>query len=133
MDSALNTWAIGVDAEANVWEPLTIDFHYSFLHSSEKRDYEFRSDGSLPPQLSGEDIGSNFPRLSNADHIIESSALYRIDDKWAARLFFRYQHSTIENFQQAGLTPLIGRFLSLGSIDRKFSASILGATIRYRF
>ena len=133
MKSEATTWTLGFDLEMQVWDRLTHDLHGIYLHSNEQRDYSFESDGALTAGLTGIDAGTDFPDLQNTDRIFESSLLYEASEQWAVRLFFRYQYSTFDNYQLDGLEPRIGHLLMLGHTDKDFTASIFGATLRYRF
>ena len=133
MKAEAYTWSLGFDIEMQLWERLTLDLHATYLHSNEQRDYEFASDSALTAGLVGDEVGTDFPDLQNTDRVFEGSLLYEASEAWAVRLFFRYQYSTFDNYQLRGLEPRIGHLLTLGHTDKDFTASVFGATVRYRF
>ena len=127
MDAEMTTWVFGIDIETTLWERIDFDFHYSFQHSNEQRDYWFDTVGALSPGLTADEAGNNFPDLKNTDHILGASLLYELNEMWAVRFFYRYQYSTIDHVQRQGLEP------RLGHVPDDFSASIFGSTLRFRF
>ena len=130
----MKTWAFGIDVEMSLWNRFNFDFHYSFQHSNEQRDYWYDPAGAaLTTGVTPSEAGNKFPDLKNTDHILGTSLLYELNDMWAVRFFYRYQYSSIDNVQRQGLEPRINHVLTLGHVPDDFSASVFGSTIRFRF
>ena len=64
---------------------------------------------------------------------MEASARVPITEQLAARVLYRYIHSTVANFTEDGLSPRIGHALYLGHRDGDFAAHVLGGTVQLRF
>jgi hypothetical protein len=50
-----------------------------------------------------------------------------------SRVFYRFQYSTINDFQQQGLEPVVNHNLYLGHVDDDFAVHVIGATVRLRY
>ncbi len=49
------------------------------------------------------------------------------------RVFYRFQHSTIDDFHQQGLVPVVNQNLFLGHVDDDYTVHVMGITSRFRY
>lgn len=123
-------------------ERVTLSSNYRVIHTRQRVDYDFASDGALFFLVTGAQAGRRFPNLETVDHVLESSLRVQLVEHLAVRVFHRYQRGELDDFQQQGLadpTLLSGAFgsgtgvLFLGHRDRDYSAHVVGATLQLRF
>lgn len=131
--SKAQTFAAGAGFSARPWSRLELRADYQLLLSRERIAYDFASAAALAPGLSAADVGNHFPQLRNTDHVVETTARITVTDWLATRVIYRFQHSRVSNFHQAGLQPRIGHALYLGHIDGDFNAHVVGASAEVSF
>jgi MtrB/PioB family decaheme-associated outer membrane protein len=139
--SEQNSLFAGVGLTWRLLERVTLDLNYRVIHTRQRVDYDFASDGALF-LVTGAQAGRRFPNLETVDHVLESSLRVQLVEHLAVRVFHRYQRGELDDFQQQGLadpTLLSGAFgsgtgvLFLGHRDRDYSAHVVGATLQLRF
>ena len=123
----------GAGLSTRPWRRLELRADYQVMLSRERISYDYATAAALAPGVTAQDAGSAFPDLRNADHIVEASARVPITEQLAARVLYRYIHSTVANFSEDGLVPRIGHALYLGHRDGDFDAHVLGGTVQLRF
>ncbi len=121
--------AAGAGFTARPVERLELRLQYQLLVAEERLSYGFASASALAPGTTAADAGARFPTLRNTDHILDTSARFQVTDWVALRFAYRYWHSTIANFHQAGLVPRIGHAIYLGHVDGDFAAHWLGGSV----
>ena len=132
-DSDGSTLGLGTGFRAQVLPRLVLSGDYSWLRSRDQLDYSYASDGALAPTTTAAEAGSGLPRLRTSDQVLRLAAELELSERWSARLFYRFEHSRLEDPQQRGLVPLIRRTLYLGHVDDDFKASIVGGALSLRF
>lgn len=126
--------AVGAGLEARPAERLTLEADYRYLRTQELVDTAFdRTGGALAPPTDPATARSKFPELLVSDHVLELSARYRWSDAIESALAYRLFHSTIDDYHQNGLVPLVNQNLYLAGIDDDFTAHLIGITARLRF
>ena len=122
----------GVTARPHASVELRADYH--FQRSQETVDTDFdRSGGALTPGVDPATARSRFPSPRQLDHVLDASAIYHWTDAIASRVFYRFQHSTIDDFHQRGLEPVINHNLFLGHVDDDYEVHVFGITSRFRY
>lgn len=132
-DSDGSTLGFGTGFRAQVLPRLELSGDYSWLRSRDELDYAFASDGALAAATTGAEAGSGLPGLRTRDQVLRLTAELALWEHWTARLFYRFEHSRLEDPQQRGLVPRIGQRLYLGHVDDDFEASLVGAALSLRF
>lgn len=128
------TGSTGVGIWARPFARVSVETNYSFILSRQKLDYDYRSNGAVPPGISGAEAGNDFPDLRTEDHLLQTSVRLELTENVALRAFHRYERSTIDDFQQTGLGPGVsaGAYY-LGHVDRDYEAHVVGATLQLSF
>ena len=133
-DSNFSGMTLGVGLTATPVPRVALRADYRFQRSNEDIDTAFdRSGGALPPSTDPATARSRFPSLSQTDHLLDASASYAWTDTITTRAFYRYQYSTIRDFHQRGLQPVINQNLFLGHVDDDYSVHVVGATWQFRY
>ena len=125
--------AFGAGLSTRPWRRLELRADYQVMLSRERISYDYASEAALAPGVTAQTAGSDFPDLRNSDHVVEASARFPITEQIAARVLYRYIHSTVANFTEDALVPRIGHALYLGHRDGDFDAHVLGGTVQLRF
>ena len=121
------TGAAGVGLWARPFARVTLDTNYGFILTTQKLRYDYRSDGALPPGVTGAEAGNRFPDLRTEDHVLQTSLRVELTEKVALRAFHGYERGTIGDFQQTGLQAgVIAEAYYLGQVDRDYDAHVVG-------
>jgi len=136
-------WRLGSDAQVHSagvgvrWKAtsrITLQTDYALLDGREGVDYEFASASAIGTGVSPAQAGSHFPPLRYLDQAITTSLVVALTEHLELRLFHRFEDSSVQDFAQRHLEPLSDpRALFLGHVDRDFSASLYGASLRLGF
>jgi len=135
-DSFSRGLPVGAGLTAQPHKSLELRADYRFQGSHEVVDTDFdRTGGALTPLSVPTDAPSGFPALRQIHHVVDASAAYHWTDAMTSRVFYRFQYSTINDFQQQGLEPVANHNLYLGHVDDDFAVHVIGATaiLKYRF
>ena len=135
LDSDVDSVGVGAGLRYRLLHRYTVQIDYAFQQSKEKLDYDFASTGSLAPGVDLAEVGSSFPELENSSHVLQASLRAAWTERLSTRLTYRFEHSTIDDFHQTDLEPLLGNFqaLYLGHVDRNATTHVYGATVSCRF
>jgi len=113
---------------------VSLEANYSFILATQKLYYAYASGGALAPGVTPAEAGNQFPELRTEDHVLQTSLRLELTEKVALRVFYRYEHGTIDDFQQTGLeAAVIAGAYYLGHIDRDYTAHVIGSTLQLRF
>jgi len=116
---------------------VSLEANYSFVLATQKLHYSYASGGALAPGVLPAEAGNQFPELRTVDHVLQTSLRLEITEEGAIRAFYRYEHGTIDDFQQAGLEAAVIEGASgayyLGHVDRDYTAHVIGSTLQLRF
>lgn len=133
-DSDSRGITLGAGLTAQPHEGLELRADYRFQRSHEVVDTDFdRTGGALTLLSVAADAPSRFPTLRQVDHVVDASVAYHWTDAITTRVFYRFQYSTINDFQQQGLQPVVNHNLYLGHVDDDFAVHVIGATVRLRY
>ena len=125
---------IGAGLTARPHTNLELRLDYRFQRTDEIVDTQFDpAGGALPVNVVAADVRGRFPTLRQLDHVVDSSATYRWSDAISIRVFYRFQYSTVDDFHQQGITPVLNQNLFLGHIDDGYEVHIIGITSRFRY
>jgi hypothetical protein len=145
-----NRWQLGSEQDSffagggltwRLVDRVTLDTTYRLIHTRQRLDYDFASDGALFG-VTGAQAGRRFPALETIDHVLESALRVEVSENLAVRVFHRFQRGKLNDFQQKGLadpTLLNDAFttgtgvLFLGHRDRNYTTHVVGATLQIRF
>jgi MtrB/PioB family decaheme-associated outer membrane protein len=122
----------GVTARPHASVELRADYHFQRSYETVDTDFD-RNGGALTPGVDPATARSRFPSPRQIDHVLDASAIYHWSDAIASRVFYRFQHSTIDDFHQSGLEPVINHNLFLGHVDNDYEVHVLGITSRFRY
>jgi hypothetical protein len=129
-----STVAAGLSAWRRLLERVTLETSYTFILTRSRLDYDYASDRALSLGIDSGAAGGHFPTLITEDHVLLTSLRVELLRHLALRVFHLYQHSRIEDFQQAGLEAgVLGGAYYLGHVDRDYHAQAVGATVQLRF
>jgi len=125
-------------AGAGLWlrvlDRVSVDANYSFILTTQKLDYEYASDGALAPGVITAEAGNAFRKLRSENHVLQTGLRLEVTKEVAVRTFYRYEHGTIDDFQQTGLEQaVIAGAYYLGHVDGDYTAHVIGATLQLRF
>ena len=126
-------YSAGAGLSARPLAVLELRIDYWLSIASERLSYDFASVAALAPGTAPDAVGSRFPDLRSADHVVDVSARLELAAGVAARVLYRFQRSTIDDPQQAGLVPRIGRTLYLAHVDGDFTAHVVGGSLELSF
>jgi hypothetical protein len=112
---------------------LELSGDYTWLRSREELDYAYASAAALAGNTTPQQAGDDLPRLITSDQVLRLAAELRLSERWSGRLFWRFEHSRLEDPQQRGLVPLIRRALYLAHVDDDFEATVAGVALSLRF
>ena len=113
---------------------FTLQTDYAFLDSREGVDYDFASAAALGTAVTPDQAGSHFPPLRYRDQLVATSLIVALDQHVELRLFYRFEHSSVQDFAQRHLEPLSDpSALFIGHVDGDFSASLYGVSLRLAF
>jgi MtrB/PioB family decaheme-associated outer membrane protein len=112
---------------------LELSGDYSWLRSRDELDYDYASDGALAGSTTAADAGDGLPELRTRDQVLRLGAELDLSERWSARLFYRLEHSRLEDPQQQGLQPLIRRILYLAHVEDDFNAQVFGGSVSLTF
>ncbi len=133
-DSDSRGITLGAGLTAQPHEGLELRADYRFQRSHEVVDTDFdRTGGALTFRSVAADAPSRFPTLRQIDHVVDASVAYHWTDAITSRVFYRFQYSTINDFQQQGLQPVVNHNLYLGHVDDDFAVHVIGWTVRMRY
>ncbi len=123
-ETELWSFALGAGFRWQVLPLLTWKADYVHTHSRETQRSE---SGALS-------VSDRFPSQHGTDHAVETSLAFQWLEPLGTTLFYRFQHGTLRDLNQLGLTPnLGGNALTLGHVDGDYSAHLIGATLALRF
>jgi MtrB/PioB family decaheme-associated outer membrane protein len=122
VDEDATTFALGAGAHL-MRGPLRLEASYSFVDTRTQLDYDFASDTALAGVTAAQ-AGSRYPELKTRDHVLMSSLFWEFRPGFALRLAYRFSHSTLRDFQQAGLPTRDGNRIFFGHQDRSYQASL---------
>jgi hypothetical protein len=130
--------AAGLGLWARPFAHVSVETNYVFILNTQQLDYDYRSDGALPPGITSAEAGNHFPDLRTEDQVLQTSLRLELTEQVALRVFHRYEYSTIDDFQQTGLDSeadagVIGGAYYLRHVDRDYDAHVVGATLQLRF
>jgi len=79
--------------------------------------------------------GSRFADLRYVNHLFQTSLRTQIHSGLSLRLSYAFRDSSIDNFQQTGLEPIVAeqQLLYLGHVDRDFTTHVVTVTLQYQF
>jgi MtrB/PioB family decaheme-associated outer membrane protein len=133
-DSETRGITVGAGLTARPHSNLELRLDYHFQHSRETADADFDpGGGALPPSVAAATARSHFPSLRQLDHVVDGSATYHWSDAIGTRIFYRFQYSTIDDFHQQGLIPVVNQNLFLGHVDDDYTVHVMGITSRFRY
>ena len=133
-DSDAIVIVIGVGLTARPVTNLDFRLDYRFQRSDEVVNTRFDPvGGALPPLVVAAGANGRFPSLRQLDHVVESSATYRFSDAISTRVYYRYQYSSIDDFHQQGLVPVVNQNLFLGHTDDGYEVHVIGITSQFRY
>lgn len=133
-DSDTRTVSVGAGVEARPLDRVFLDVSYRYLRTGEVVETGFdRTGGALSPVIDPMTARSGFPALLSADHVLDLSARYRFAEDVDTRVFYRLEHSTLDDYHQDGLVPLINQNLYLANLDDDFTAHIVGVSVILRY
>jgi hypothetical protein len=130
-DSKLDSYSAGAGFSAHLG-PLQLIADYTFQRTVDRVGYAYASAGAIADD-GGTPPTPGFPELLLQDQILETQAVLRISDPVSVRLLYRYQNSTIADYQQTGLPLVSGNRLFLGHIDGDYSAHVIAGALQIRF
>lgn len=122
----------GLTARLHTRFDLRMDYHFQRSHETVDTDFD-QSGGALTPGVDPATARSRFPSLRQLDHVLDVSAIYHWSDAIGTRVFYRFQHSTIQDFHQQRLQPVINHNLFLGNVDDDYEVHVFGITSRFRY
>lgn len=131
-DSRGITLGAGLTAQPHTRLELRGDYRFQRSHEVVDTDFD-RTGGALTPLSDPTNARSRFPTQRQIDHIVDASANYHWTDSISTRVFYRFQYSTINEFHQQDLQPVINHNLYLGHVDDDFAVHVLGATCQLRY
>jgi MtrB/PioB family decaheme-associated outer membrane protein len=132
-DSDGSTVGLGTGFRAQLTARLELSGDYSWLRSRDELDYAFASDAALALNTTSALAGSGLPDLRTRDQVLRLAAELELSERWSARVFYRLEHSQLEDPQQRGLAPRVRRALYLSHVDDDFNAQIVGGSLTLRF
>ena len=133
-DSDTRGITVGAGLTARPHSKLELRLDYRFQRSHEIVDTDFdRAGGALPPSVIAATARGRFSSLRQLDHVLDTSATYRWSDVISTRVFYRFQYSTINDFHQRGLRPVLNQNLFLGHVDDDYAVHVMGITSRFRY
>ena len=134
-DSERRTWGAGAGLRLAFWKRFDWRVDYSFFHSKEELSYDFDPAGNALADVTAAQAGSRFPDLRYVDHLLQTSLRSQIHGGLSLRVFYAFRDSSIDNYQQTGLEPIVDgqQVLYLGHVDRDFMTHVVGATLQYQF
>ena len=133
-DSDAIVIVIGVGLTARPVTNLDFRLDYRFQRSDEVVNTRFDpAGGALPPLVVAAGANGRFPSLRQLDHVVETSATYRFSDAISTRVYYRYQYSSIDDFHQQGLVPVVNQNLFLGHTDDGYEVHVIGITSQFRY
>jgi MtrB/PioB family decaheme-associated outer membrane protein len=127
------TLSFGSGFRARPLPRLELSGDYTWLRSREELDYAYASAAALAGNTTPQQAGDDLPRLITSDQVLRLAAELRLSERWSGRLFWRFEHSRLEDPQQRGLVPLIRRALYLAHVDDDFEATVAGVALSLRF
>jgi len=133
-DSDTRTVAFGAGLEARPFDRVFVDASYRYLQTRESVDTGFDdTGGALSPVIDPMTARRGFPALLSSDHVLDISGRYRLVEDVDTRVFYRLVHSTLDDYHQEGLVPLINQNLYLANIDNDYTAHIVGISVILRY
>jgi len=131
-DERVHSAGVGVRWKAT--SRITLQSDYTFLSSREEIDYEFASPDALGTGVPPAAAGSHFAPQRYTDHVLTTSVILTLTEHLSLRIFHRYENSSVQDFAQRHLEPLSDpSALFLGHVDRDFTASLYGISLRLSF
>ncbi|MBW2419149.1 MAG: MtrB/PioB family outer membrane beta-barrel protein [Deltaproteobacteria bacterium] len=112
---------------------MTLEADWVFSQTRETIDYEYAGPGALASPGTAGEAGSGLPTLFSRDHVVTSSLKMDWSEHIGARLYYRYAHSSIEDFSQSDLVPLSEHRLFFANVERDYSVHVVGVTLRLRY
>lgn len=134
-DSKRRTWGAGAGLRLAFWKRFDWRVDYSFFYSREELSYDFDPAGNALADVTAAEAGSHFPDLRYVDHLLQTSLRSQIVDGLWLRVSYAFRDSSIDNYQQTGLQPIVDgqQALYLGHVDRDFTTHVISATLQYQF
>ena len=83
----------------------------------------------FPDALSG-----SFPDITYRQHLAETSLVFPISVRMAARVYYRYENTSVADWHYAGLAGNLvqGQILYLGAGPQGYRANVFGIFLQYR-
>jgi MtrB/PioB family decaheme-associated outer membrane protein len=103
---------------------------YNYLETREQERLAFDSVNALANPIFGASPPGSLPTLHGSDHAIQTSLRFELAKWLGLKLYHRYEHSTIDDYHQTGLVPLIDRRVYLGHRDGDYDVHLLGFVIQ---
>jgi len=110
-----------------------LDFRYAYADARSPVSYEAASQGASTLPLAGELAGA-FPDITFRQHLAETSLVFPISGRLAARLYHRYEDTRLVDWHYTGLAGslLQGSILYLDAGPQSYRASVFGVFLQYR-
>jgi hypothetical protein len=132
-DADGSTLGLGTGFRAQLTARLELSGDYSWLRSRDELEYAYASDLALALGTTAGAAGSGLPDLRTRDQVLRFAAELELSERWSARIFYRLEHSQLDDPQQRGLAPLIRRILYQAHVDEDFTAQIFGGSLTLTF
>ena len=89
LGSTQNAFFAGAGFTWRFLERVTLQADYQMIHTRQRMDYDFASDGALF-LVPGSEAGHRYPNLESVDHVLQSSLRVQLMEHLAVRVFHRY-------------------------------------------
>lgn len=134
MEGDEHSHAAGLAGTFRIHPRVTMDGGYTFLTTETELDYEAGSAGALAPGVTLAEAGHRFPTLRLREHVASAELRVALTAHVEVGALYRFEHAQIDDFHQAGLTPLVDPgSIFLADVDRSFAAHLFGAWMRFGF
>lgn len=127
--------AVGWGGELSVHPVHWLEFvtRYTFIVTREEEHLAFASTSALANVDFSQPPPDQLPTLRSRDQGVETSIRIALRKSLGLRVFYRYEHSGVDDFHQTDLPTLIGRRVYLGHQDRNYDASFFGVGVQFAF
>jgi hypothetical protein len=112
------------------WVELVSSYNFLATRERERLRLASESGNALANPVPGDPAGDRLPALTGYDHVIETSLRFEVAKWLGLKLYHRYERSTIEDYHQAGLVPLIDRRVYFGHVDGDYDVNFYGIVIQ---
>lgn len=111
-----------------------LDFRYTFADARSPIRYEAASPQASTLPLPDGALSGAFPDITYRQHLAETSLVFPVTARVAARFYHRFENTRISDWHYEGLAAALvqGQFLYLGAGPQGYRANVFGLFLQYR-